>query len=59
VMMLYEEVKDLILNGASAAELKKEGMRLGMKTMRMSGLEKIRQGITSPEEVGRVTAVDY
>jgi len=59
VMMLYEEIKDLILNGASATELKKEGIRLGMKTMRASGLEKIRQGITSPDEVGRVTASDF
>ncbi len=59
VMMLFEELKDLILNGASAVELKKEGIRLGMKTMRMSGLEKIRAGITTPDEVGRVTASDF
>jgi len=59
VMMLYEEIKDLILNGASAAELKKEAIRLGMKTMRMSGLEKIREGITTPDEVARVTAADF
>ncbi len=59
VMMLYEELKDLILNGASATEIKKEGIRLGMKTMRMSGLEKIHAGVTSPEEVGRVTASDF
>ncbi len=59
VMMLYEELKDMILNGASAAELKREAIRLGMKTMRMSGLEKIRQGVTTPEEVARVTAADF
>ncbi len=59
VMMLYEELKDMILNGASAAELKREAIRLGMKTMRMSGLDKIRQGITTPEEVVRVTAADF
>jgi len=59
VMMLYEELKDLVLNGASAAEIKKEGIRLGMKTMRMSGLEKIRAGVTGPEEVVRVTATDF
>jgi len=59
VMMLYEELKDMILNGASAAELKREAIRLGMKTMRMSGLDKIRQGITTPEEVARVTAADF
>jgi len=59
VMMLYEELKDMILNGASAAELKREAIRLGMKTMRMSGLDKIRQGVTTPEEVVRVTAADF
>jgi len=59
VMMLYEEIKEMILNGASAAELKKEAIRLGMVTMRMSGLDKIREGITSPEEVARVTAADF
>jgi type IV pilus assembly protein PilB len=59
VMMLYEELKDLILNGASAAELKKEAIKLGMETMRMSGLTKIREGITTPDEVMRVTASDF
>jgi len=59
VMMLYEETKELILNGASAAEIKKEGMRLGMESMRMSGLAMIRQGVTTPDEVMRVTASDF
>jgi type IV pilus assembly protein PilB len=59
VMMLYEETKELILNGASAAEIKKEGMRLGMESMRMSGLAMIRKGVTTPDEVMRVTASDF
>jgi len=58
VMTMYEEIKELVLNGASAAELKAEAMRLGMKTMRRSGLNKIKDGITTIEEVGRVTAAD-
>ena len=44
VMTLYEELKELILNGASTAELKQEAIRLGMETLRMSGLKKIREG---------------
>jgi type IV pilus assembly protein PilB len=58
VMPLREELKELILEGASADELKKTAMRLGMKTLRMSGLSKIRQGITTIEEVLRVTFGD-
>jgi len=59
VMMLYEEIKEMILNGASAAELKKEGLRLKMESMRMTGLQKIKDGVTTADEVMRVTASDF
>jgi type IV pilus assembly protein PilB len=55
VMLLKEEIKEMILEGASADELKKTAVRLGMKTLRMSGLAKIKEGITSIEEVLKVT----
>jgi type IV pilus assembly protein PilB len=55
VMLLKEEIKEMILEGASADELKKTAVRLGMKTLRMSGLDKIKEGITSIEEVLKVT----
>jgi len=58
VMPLKDELKELILEGASADELKKTSIRLGMKTLRMSGLAKIKNGITSVEEVVRVTFGD-
>jgi type IV pilus assembly protein PilB len=58
IMPLYEEVKEMILEGASADELKKAALRLGMRTLRMSGLAKIKSGITSIEEVLRVTFGD-
>ncbi len=58
VMLLKEEIKEMILEGASADELKKTAVRLGMKTLRMSGLAKIKEGITSIEEVMRVTFGD-
>jgi len=58
VMPIKDEIKDLILEGASAGELKKAAIKLGMKTLRMSGLTKIKEGITTIEEVLRVTFGD-
>jgi type IV pilus assembly protein PilB len=58
VMPLFEELRELILNGANTAEIKRESMRLGIKTMRQSGLTKLAEGVTSFEEVLRVTVAD-
>ncbi len=58
VMPLKEELKEMILEGASADDLKKTAVRLGMKTLRMSGLIKIKQGVTTVEEVLKVTFGD-
>ncbi len=58
VMSVGAELKEMILEGASAEELKKTAMRLGMKTLRMSGLNKVKEGTTSVEEVMRVTFGD-
>ncbi len=58
VMMLYDELKELILAGAPASELKRAAMRLGMKTLRMSGIEKLKAGITTIEEVVRCSVRD-
>ncbi|HEY4743326.1 MAG TPA: type IV-A pilus assembly ATPase PilB [Desulfuromonadaceae bacterium] len=58
VMPMLEEIRELILNGANTAEIKRESMRLGIKTMRQSGLTKLQEGVTSFEEVLRVTVAD-
>lgn len=58
VMPMLEPIRELILNGANTAEIKRESMRLGIKTMRQSGLTKVKEGITSLEEVLRVTVSD-
>lgn len=58
VLQANDEMKDLILNGASTAELKAEAIRLGMKTLRMSALNKFMEGVTTLEEVTRVSAAD-
>ena len=58
VMAIKEEIKELILSRASPSEVKKEAMRLGMKTLRQSGIIKIRDGLTTIEEVLRSTMDD-
>jgi type IV pilus assembly protein PilB len=58
VMPMSEELRQLVLNGASAAEIKREAVRLGMLSLRQSGLLRMREGVTTLEEVMRVTASD-
>ncbi len=58
VMPMLEDIRELILNGANTAEIKRESMRLGIKTMRQSGLTKLKEGVSSFEEVLRVTVAD-
>ena len=58
VMPIKEEIKDLVLRGGSALDLQREAVRLGMKTLRQSGLTKLEEGVTTLEEVLRVTAPD-
>jgi len=55
VMVIRENVKELILQGASTTELREAGRKNGMKVLRESGLQKIREGLTTLEEVLRVT----
>jgi type IV pilus assembly protein PilB len=58
VMPLWDSVKELVINGASTAELKNEAIRLGMQTLRMAGIAKLKAGMTSIEEVVGNTAPD-
>ncbi len=58
VMPMKEEVKELVLSRASTSEIKKEAIRLGMKTLRQSGIAKIKEGVTTIEEVLRSTMED-
>ena len=58
VMVMHELLKELILKGASAMELKREAVKLGMSTLRMSALQKVRQGMTTIDETIRVTDTD-
>ncbi|AFM25786.1 type IV-A pilus assembly ATPase PilB [Desulfomonile tiedjei] len=58
VMPITDELKELILAGASALELKREAIRLGMDTLRMAGVNKLKEGVTTINEVARVTMPD-
>jgi type IV pilus assembly protein PilB len=55
VMEITDEVRELILIGASALELRKRAIEDGMISLRESGLQKIRNGVTTLEEVVRET----
>ena len=55
VMEITDEIRELILIGASALELRKKAIDDGMITLRESGLFKIREGVTTIEEVVRET----
>src|ERR1700682_2822300 len=55
VMEVTDEVRELLLIGASALELRKKAVEDGMITLRESGLYKIREGVTTVEEVVRET----
>ncbi len=58
VMPMFEEIREMVLAGANTAEIKRESMRLGVKTMRQSALTKLQEGVVSFEEVLRCTIAD-
>lgn len=58
VMPLRKEVRELILQGSQTPEIKAQAIKLGMQSLRRSGLKKIMEGTTTPEEIVRVTMPD-
>ncbi|MGQ9618193.1 MAG: type IV-A pilus assembly ATPase PilB [Candidatus Aminicenantia bacterium] len=55
VMSITDEIRELIVSGAHTIEIRNKAIEQGMVTLRRSGLEKIKSGITSIEEVLRET----
>jgi type IV pilus assembly protein PilB len=55
VLVIRENIKEGILQGASVIELRELGRKNGMKTLREAGMQKLREGMTSLEEIMRVT----
>ncbi|MDP3791107.1 MAG: GspE/PulE family protein [Candidatus Omnitrophota bacterium] len=58
ILLVTEEIQDLILQRASSAQIAKKAKDLGFKTLRDSGIVKIKMGVTTPEEVLRATELE-
>ena len=58
VMPMSEEIRELALVSASARDIRREAIQKGMISLRRSGINKLKQGITSMEEVVRTSARD-
>lgn len=58
ILLVTEEIQELILQRASASQIAKKAKSLGFKTLRDSGIEKVKMGVTTPEEVLRVTELE-
>jgi general secretion pathway protein E len=58
LMEVGDEIRDLITAKATAREIKEKAVSLGMRTLREDGLEKAKKGITTVNEVLRVTQVE-
>jgi type IV pilus assembly protein PilB len=56
VMAMSAELRRMIMHGASADELRDQGLKEGMLTLRMDGMKKVARGVTTLEEVIKETA---
>jgi type IV pilus assembly protein PilB len=59
VLSISETIRRLIIKRASAAVIKNQAVSEGMKTLRMVGIDKAREGITTLEEIFRITSEDH
>jgi general secretion pathway protein E len=57
-MPMSEHLRTMVMEGATATQLKRAAIEQGMITLRMDGMEKIRQRLTTADEVLRVTQLD-
>ena len=58
IMRFSDTLKEMVLQGSSTAELKMAAIKNGMMTLRMSGIQKVLDGMTTTEEILRVTMAD-
>ena len=59
MLPVSESIRRLIIKRASAAVVKNQAISEGMKSLRMVGIDKAKEGITTLEEVMRVTSEDH
>jgi len=57
ILQIDDKVKEMILDGADSPEIKREAIQRGMRTLRQSALRKLAEGVTTFEEVVRVTGL--
>ncbi len=57
VLDVDDEMREMVLSGASSFELRNKAVQAGMMTLRMSGLQKVRDGVTTVEEIVRETVL--
>jgi type IV pilus assembly protein PilB len=57
VLQFSDEIREMVLSGSTSIELKRKAIEEGMVSLRSSGLQKIRQGVTTLEEVLRETVL--
>ncbi len=55
VLEVTDDLRELVLTGASALDLRRKAIEEGMITLRQSGLLKVKEGVTTTEEVTRET----
>ncbi len=57
ILDINEEIRQMIIDKASASQIKQKAIKMGLKTLLREGWEKVREGLTTPEEVMRVTEI--
>ncbi|MEW6214732.1 MAG: type II secretion system ATPase GspE [Nitrospirota bacterium] len=58
LLLITDEIRELIMERATVRELKEKAVSSGMRTLRQDGIEKVKKGITTIDEVIRVTQVE-
>jgi type II secretion system protein E len=58
LLIINDEIREMIMEKATTRELRQKAIEQGMRTLREDGLEKVKQGITTIDEVLRVTQVE-
>ena len=55
LLQMNDEIRELVVQRSSAGVIQKTALRSGLRLLREDGWNKVRAGITTPEEVLRVT----
>jgi len=58
LLKVTDEVRGLVLKREASSTIKKVAMEQGMKTLRQSGIRKIIEGVSTPDEVNRVVSLE-